>query len=79
MSNVGFSLNYEYCNLVVGSRPPSMWLTGYADTPLERNKLSWALVHICLGIYHMFAPFHDEGDHEILMSVAACYGKYGVH
>ena len=78
MSNVGFSLNYNYCNLVVGGRPLSMWLIGYADTPLERNTLSWALIHICFGIYHMFGPFHEEEDHEILMSVAACYGGYGV-
>ena len=26
----------------------------------------------------MFGTFHEEEDHEILMSVAACYGGYGV-
>ena len=55
---------------VVAGKTVSSWFTGYPFTEVERNDVTWRILHVCFAFWHEFAdPVLREVDVEKLLFI----------
>ena len=70
MSFSTFSQTPHYSAEVIAGKKVSEWFVGFPFTEIERNKITWGILHICFAFWYEFAdPILSEKSLESLLFI----------